>query len=71
MDQGMIYKKLLGEEHHYRNKLIMGDGYFYLKVRGYDNHYQTFDAVEHPETREVNFVTPYPWTGWEHENAEW
>ncbi|EFR30435.1 hypothetical protein HMPREF9257_0850 [Eremococcus coleocola ACS-139-V-Col8] len=49
----------------------MGDGYFYLKVRGYDNHYQTFAAVEHPETREVNFVTPYPWTGWEHENAEW
>lgn len=23
------------------------------------------------ETREVIFVTPHPWTGWEHENAEW
>lgn len=47
------------------------DGYFYLTVRGYDNHYQTYDAVEHPEMREVIFVTPYPWTGWEHKNAEW
>ena len=40
-----------------------GDGYFYLTVRGYDNHYQTYAAVEHPETGEVIFVTPYPWTG--------
>ncbi|MBA5728412.1 hypothetical protein HW423_01235 [Aerococcaceae bacterium INB8] len=63
MSLGAFYKHFVDIED--------ANSYFYLTVQVYDNHYQTYDAVEHPETREVIFVTPHPWTGWEHENAEW